>query len=103
MCTSCVCVCVCACVCVQLTLELARQHVGALALAPPPSMLSEHQLSLWKHGARRRGHVCDPALHTPHTPTLTLNYKYMTTLVVNNFFFANMSDIVGLCSNTVYI
>ena len=69
----CVFVCVCACVCVQLTLELARQHVGALALAPPPSMLSEHQLSLWKHGARRRGHVCDPALHTPHTPTLTFS------------------------------
>ncbi|KAK0140413.1 Attractin-like protein 1 [Merluccius polli] len=42
--------------CTVLTLELARQHVGALALAPPPSMLSEHQLSLWKHGARRRGH-----------------------------------------------
>lgn len=58
----CFCLCVaefeCKSVCVQLTLELARQHGGALSLSPPPSMLSEHQLSLWKHGARRRGHVC---------------------------------------------
>ncbi|XP_023182834.1 attractin-like protein 1 isoform X1 [Xiphophorus maculatus] len=42
--------------CTVLTLELAQQHGGALSLSPPPSMLSEHQLSLWKHGARRRGH-----------------------------------------------
>ncbi|KAF7649783.1 hypothetical protein LDENG_00135880 [Lucifuga dentata] len=41
--------------CTVLTLELAQQHGGALSLSPPPSMLSEHQLSLWKHGARRRG------------------------------------------------
>ncbi|KAA8583459.1 hypothetical protein FQN60_014667, partial [Etheostoma spectabile] len=39
-----------------LTLELAQQHGGALSLSRPPTMLSEHQLSLWKHGARRRGH-----------------------------------------------
>ncbi|MEQ2279636.1 hypothetical protein AMECASPLE_011453 [Ameca splendens] len=44
--------------CTVLTLELAQQHGGALSLSPPPSMLSEHQLSLWKHGGRRRGHVC---------------------------------------------
>ncbi|KAM8859451.1 attractin-like protein 1 isoform 5-T5 [Spinachia spinachia] len=43
--------------CTVLTLELAqRQHGGALSLSRPPTMLSEHQLSLWKHGARRRGH-----------------------------------------------
>ncbi|CAB1432940.1 unnamed protein product [Pleuronectes platessa] len=42
--------------CTVLTLELAQQHGGPLSLSPPPSMLSEHQLSLWKHGARRRGH-----------------------------------------------
>ncbi|XP_056903003.1 attractin-like protein 1 isoform X2 [Takifugu flavidus] len=42
--------------CTVLTLELAQQHGGALSLSPPPSMLSSHQLSLWKHGARRRGH-----------------------------------------------
>ncbi|XP_035981975.1 attractin-like protein 1 [Fundulus heteroclitus] len=42
--------------CTVLTLELAQQHGGALSLSPPPSMLSEHQLSLWKHGARRKGH-----------------------------------------------
>ncbi|XP_043992510.1 attractin-like protein 1 isoform X7 [Gambusia affinis] len=48
--------------CTVLTLELALQHGGALSLSPPPSMLSEHQLSLWKHGARRRGHsVRDPS------------------------------------------
>ncbi|KAM9727958.1 attractin-like protein 1 isoform 2-T2 [Menidia menidia] len=43
--------------CTVLTLELARPHGGALSLAPPPSMLSEQQLSLWKHGGRRRGHA----------------------------------------------
>ncbi|XP_078787636.1 attractin-like protein 1 isoform X3 [Oryzias latipes] len=42
--------------CTVLTLELAQQHGGALSLSPPPSILSEHQLSLWKHGARRMGH-----------------------------------------------
>ncbi|KAL0964523.1 hypothetical protein UPYG_G00325100 [Umbra pygmaea] len=42
--------------CTVLTLELAEQHRGPLALAPPPSMLSDHQLSVWKQGARRMGH-----------------------------------------------
>ncbi|CAG00346.1 unnamed protein product [Tetraodon nigroviridis] len=46
--------------CTVLTLELAQQHGGALSLSPPPSMLSGHQLSLWKHGARRRGHRLSP-------------------------------------------
>ncbi|KAG7256962.1 hypothetical protein CRUP_037531, partial [Coryphaenoides rupestris] len=42
--------------CTVPTLEMSREYAGVRALSPPPSMLSEHQLSLWKHGARRRGH-----------------------------------------------
>uniref|UniRef100_A0A8K9UUK2 Attractin-like protein 1 n=1 Tax=Oncorhynchus mykiss TaxID=8022 RepID=A0A8K9UUK2_ONCMY len=42
--------------CTVLTLELAQQHRGPLSLAPPPSMLSDHQLSVWKQGAKMMGH-----------------------------------------------
>ncbi|XP_077437375.1 attractin-like protein 1 isoform X2 [Vanacampus margaritifer] len=47
--------------CTVFTLELANQHGGALSLPPRPSMLSEHQLSLWKHGGRREGHALTEA------------------------------------------
>ncbi|KAM6956454.1 attractin-like protein 1 [Aplochiton taeniatus] len=42
--------------CTVLTLEPTQQHRGPLALSPPPSMLSEHQLTVWRHGGRRVGH-----------------------------------------------
>ncbi|XP_061693788.1 attractin-like protein 1 isoform X4 [Syngnathoides biaculeatus] len=47
--------------CTVLTLEFAHQHGGALSLPSRPSVLSEHQLSFWKHGARRKGHALTEA------------------------------------------
>ncbi|XP_054653983.1 attractin-like protein 1 isoform X3 [Dunckerocampus dactyliophorus] len=43
--------------CTLQTVDLAQHHGGALSPPARPSMLSEHQLSLWKHGGRRKAHV----------------------------------------------
>ncbi len=45
-------------VCIQLTIELARHPRGPLYLNPPPAMLSEHQLSIWRPSVRKNGQVC---------------------------------------------
>ncbi|KAK9964596.1 hypothetical protein ABG768_005759 [Culter alburnus] len=41
--------------CTVLTIELARHPRGPLYLNPPPAMLSEHQLSIWRPGVRKTG------------------------------------------------
>ncbi|XP_073729243.1 attractin-like protein 1 isoform X1 [Misgurnus anguillicaudatus] len=41
--------------CTVLTVELARHPRGPLYLNPPPAMLSEHHLSVWRPGIRRNG------------------------------------------------
>ncbi|XP_056616392.1 attractin-like protein 1 isoform X2 [Triplophysa dalaica] len=41
--------------CSVLTVELARHPRGPLYLNPPPAMLSEHQLSIWRPGIRKNG------------------------------------------------
>ncbi|XP_030628181.1 attractin-like protein 1 [Chanos chanos] len=43
--------------CTVLTLELSQHRRGPLAMSPPPSMLSEHQLSIWRPGGRRTGYT----------------------------------------------
>lgn len=43
---------------IQLTIELARHPRGPLYLNPPPAMLSDHQLSIWRPGLRKTGQVC---------------------------------------------
>ncbi|TRY81796.1 hypothetical protein DNTS_023120, partial [Danionella cerebrum] len=41
--------------CTVLTIELARHPRGPLFLDPPPAMLSEHQLSIWRPGVWKNG------------------------------------------------
>ncbi|XP_067277923.1 attractin-like protein 1 isoform X1 [Pseudorasbora parva] len=41
--------------CTVLTIELARHPRGPLYLNPPPAMLSDHQLSIWRPGMRKTG------------------------------------------------
>ncbi|XP_016150491.1 attractin-like protein 1 isoform X1 [Sinocyclocheilus grahami] len=41
--------------CSMLTIELARHPRGPLYLNPPPAMLSDHQLSIWRPGVRKNG------------------------------------------------
>ncbi|XP_033836080.1 attractin-like protein 1 [Periophthalmus magnuspinnatus] len=62
--------------CTVLSVDASLQQTGGALSLAPPSSLSEQQLSLWKHGAQRRGHSVrewSRCRHTQEHDCLRLN------------------------------